>query len=105
MRSSLYITIEHFGSNPPNGLGTNIVADAYIGGGIIVVILLFYFLGRLVTKSLYGIHIKKNVVWFILYISLVTNGIFICRGSFFLFMRPFIWSLMVLYVIKLIKIK
>lgn len=41
MRSSLYITIEHFGSNPPIGLGTNIVGDVYIGGGIIAVIILF----------------------------------------------------------------
>lgn len=105
MRSSLYITIEHFGSNPPIGLGTNIVGDVYIGGGIIAVIILFYLLGRLITKSLCEIHIKKNAIWFIFYISLVVSGIFICRGSFFLFVRPFVWTWVILYFIKQLRLK
>lgn len=103
MRSSLYITIEHFGSNPPVGLGTNIVGDVYLGGGLVAIILLFYLLGRWVTRALYAIYIEKNITWFIFYISLVTSGIFICRGSFFLFVRPFVWSMVILYSIKKIK--
>ena len=105
MRSSAYITFEHFGSNPPLGLGTNIVGDVYIGGGLLAVMILFYILGYWITKSLYKIHVCKDMKWYIFYLSLVTSGIFICRGSFFLFFRPFVWSIIILYIIKKVKIK
>ena len=62
MRSSLFITIERLGFNPTLGLGTNIVGDVYLGGGLIMVLILFYLLGIFVTKSLYGVHVKKNII-------------------------------------------
>ena len=105
MRSSLYITMEHFGENPPLGLGTNVVGDVYLGGGLIVVVILFYFLGRLITRSLYGIHVKKNINWYIFYVTLVVNAVFICRGSFFLFLRPFVWTMIVLWIIRQVRVK
>ena len=84
MTSASYFTVETFGSNPPFGLGTNIVGDVFLGGGLIAVIILFYLLGYLVTKALYMIHVKKNLTWYIFYLALVTSGIYICRGAFFL---------------------
>lgn len=101
MRSSLYLTVERLGSNPSVGLGTNIVGDVYLGGGIIAVFILFFLLGYFVSKSLYMIIAKKNLVWFVFYLSMVTNAIFICRGSFFGFVRPFIWTIMIMLFIKL----
>ena len=103
MTSAMYITIERLGPEPPIGLGTNIVGDIYLGGGFLLVLCLFYLLGYLISKSLYEVHIKKNIKWFIFYLTLVTNGIFICRGSFFLILRPFIWTLFIMYIVKKCK--
>jgi hypothetical protein len=100
MSSALYITVENFGSDPPIGLGTNLVGDVYLAGGFVLTLLLFYFLGLFVSKSLYKIHVEKNFEWFVFYISLVVNAIFICRGSYFMFLRPFMWSLLVMYSVK-----
>lgn len=105
MRSSAYITYEHFGADPPLGLGTNIVGDVYIGGGLLAIFILFYLLGYLITKALHKIHINQNLNWYIFYLCLVTSGIFICRGSFFLFFRPFIWTLAILFSIKTLTIR
>ena len=56
MNSAMYITVDHFGANPPVGLGTNIVGDVYLGGGTCTTVILLFALGYLVSKSLFMIH-------------------------------------------------
>ena len=102
MNSASYFTIDRLGDNPSFGLGTNIVGDVFLGGGIIAVIVLFYLLGSIVTKSLYKIHVEKNYMWYIFYVSLVTSGIYICRGPFFWFVRPFAWTIIIFFIVRYI---
>lgn len=100
MSSAMYITVQNFGPNPPVGLGTNIVGDVYLGGGLIAVIVLFYLLGSWITKALYHIYLNKSIYWYIFYLIMITNSIFICRGSFFIFLRPYLWTIFILWVLK-----
>ena len=102
LNSASYFTINRLGSNPSFGLGTNIVGDVFLGGGLLAVIILFYLLGGLITKSLYKIHVEKNLTWYVLYVSLVTSGIYICRGPFFWFVRSFVWTIIIFSILKFI---
>lgn len=103
--SAAYFTYERLGANPSLGLGTNIVGDVFIGGGFLTVIILFYFLGYFITKSLNKIYIKGNWIWYIFYLSMVTNGVYICRSSIFTFVRSFVWAIAIMYVIMIIARK
>ena len=100
--SSTYFTFVRLGADPSLGLGTNIVADVYLGGGLIAVIILFYLLGYFITKSLQKIYINNNWIWYVFYLSMVTNGVYIVRSSIFTFIRSFIWAIIIMYFIIII---
>ena len=103
MSSSSYITISRLGVDPSIGLGTNIVGDVYLGGGLIAVVILFYILGYFITMALYRINYNGKLSWYIFYLSMVTSGVFICRGSFFWFVRPFVWTMLIILILLLIR--
>lgn len=102
MTSAMYLSVDKFGLNPPLGLGTNIVGEVYMSTGLLGTLILFYILGYLISKSLYMIKNRNNIYWYIFYISMLTNGIFICRGSFFYMLRPYIWTLILIPFINLL---
>lgn len=100
--SSSFITYSHFGGDAKVGLGTNIVGDVYMGGGFIAVVVLFYALGYFVSKSLIKMKEERDFKWTILYLSLLTNAVFLCRGSFFGFAKNFVWVLVIVWITQYI---
>lgn len=77
------------------GLGTHIVGDVYIAFGFIGVILLFYGLGYFVSwiRSKYY-NGEKNA--YIIYMTLVSGSIFMCRGAFFYSLKNIVWSIIII---------
>ena len=76
-------------------MGTNIVGDVYIGGGFLSVVILFFFLGYITGHSFVKIKTQRNIYGLILYMTLLSNSVFMCRGSYFIFLKNFVWLLVI----------
>lgn len=89
------------GINSQWGLGTNLVADAYLPFGIFGVIFFFGLLGFIVAKS--KIMAKYNIYWTVCYYVLVSNAVFFPRGGFFDCFRTMIWGCLIVCIITFMQ--
>ena len=99
MRSESLVTYWTLGEDSSLGLGTNVVGDVYLSFGLLGVILLFYFLGYIVMKSRIRGY-NGNPYYMIVYYTLVSGAIFMCRGSYFYSLKNIVWSIMLAYLFK-----
>ena len=82
---------------PTIGLATTVIADIYMAFGWVGVIVIMYFLGRFVNRSL----IKASGMCYfplIIYAALMSISVFIVRGNCTIPIRPVIWCLCISYV-------
>lgn len=82
------------------GFGTNIIADIYMSFGVIGVILLMFVLGYIVKRAMLKAVYGYNIYSLILYAILVSNAVFIVRGDYFVFLRPYIWCCIIVNIFK-----
>ncbi len=100
MSSAAFITYQAFGEDASTGLGTNLVGDVYLGAGVVGVFVMFYLLGYFVRKSRDKMRSSKDVVSAVFYLTMLSNAVFICRGSYFVFFKNFVWGLVTIYIIN-----
>lgn len=97
--SGSLITTDYFSKNKGDrfGLGTNVVGDVYLSFGLLGVILLFYLLGKTVSriyyKSMSGIPIS-----FYVYTILLINTIIWVRSEYFKPLQMVVWGLALYYI-------
>lgn len=103
--SAMLITVETLGENPSFGLGTNIIADLYLGFGLPGVVFFMFFLGK-ISKKLYFLA-KKGVIYGILfYAILLSLSIYMVRSEYFYGLNLFLWTFLITnFIIGLIKRK
>lgn len=104
MNSASFSTFIEFGSNPPLGLGSNIVADVYLAFGMIGVVVLFFFLGYLIAKSKH-LSIIGNPYASICYYVLVSGSVFMSRGAFLGDIRVILWGVTLMYLYRKLNLK
>lgn len=89
-----YLTL---GSVRHVGLGTNVVADAYIPFGIIGAIIVFFCYGMFV-RFLHS-KVSSNIFYSVAYYALVSRVIFTARSGIFMNLQIIVWSVIVLWVV------
>lgn len=103
MASSLVITKVTFGEVSELGLGTNIIADIYMSFGapgvLILMCCLGYFISMILAKA------KTNIYALVCYGIMISYAVFLVRAEFFFFLRFLLWSLFIVYISKLYRIK
>lgn len=99
MRSEMITTTIELGSDSTLGLGTHIVGDVYLSFGFIGVIVLFYALGYIIQ---YTRQKKQEGYWWgtIIYFTLLSQAIIMCRGSYFVSLKNIVWILLFTYIIR-----
>ncbi len=97
MGSAGFLTYKEFGFGSRLGLGTHIVADIYLCGGLLS-LLLFYYLGKFVVKAREKMR-SGNILWSIVYIGFVGNAIYYARSSFFGNTRLLLWAILIFYLL------
>lgn len=101
LSSSGFSTYIDLGLGSTWGLGTNLVADAYLPFGMIGVLFFFGLLGFIVAKS--KAMINSNIYWSVCYYVLVSNAVFFARGGFFDCFRFMIWGIVIIYIISFFR--
>ncbi len=91
MLSAYWFTKETLGSGSRTGVGSNIIADIYLSFGTFGVICFMFFLGYMVSSFQNGA--KRNITSVIGYGIMMSYAIYIVRADYFVFLRPFVWSL------------
>lgn len=92
MRSEMITTATAISEDSSLGLGTHIVGDVYVSFGLLGVILLFYFLGYVIR---YSQRKMQSGIWsgIVIYLCLLANSIFMCRGAYFVSLQSICWVL------------
>jgi len=103
MSSSIVITKMTLGEVGELGLGTNIIADIYMSFGAAGVVVLMTSLGCFINIAL--IKAKSNIYALVCYGVMISYSVFLIRAEFFFFLRFLIWSLIIVYISKLYKMK
>lgn len=82
------------------GLGTNAVSDIYVAFGLLGVVVLFYFFGRIILwlKD----NNRRNIYYCIAYYVILSGAIYTCRSTIFGNLKPIVWSIFIVWL--LIKI-
>lgn len=91
LTSATFITYNTLGKEMPLGLGTHIVGDVYMGSGIVGVFVLFFLLGYLVSYSSKKME-TGDYRWMVVYLILLSDSVFMCRGAMFEMLRSLIWT-------------
>ncbi len=94
LASSGYITFLVFGSNPPSGEGTSLIADIYLNFGAIGTIFFMYLLGRFIKKLQNELNLRKNFYWIITAGIMASTVFYMGRGGIFEAVRPILWGLL-----------
>lgn len=91
-------TFLEFGMGSTFGLGGNLVADVYLAFGFWGILIFFTFLGLIMAKviRLY----KTHVIYYIVYFTMVGNAVFMNRESFFLPLRPILYSIVMFWILN-----
>lgn len=103
MSSGLRITAASLNTNSDFhvGFGTNIIADIYMSFGAVGVISLMFVLGFMVKYAMFKSIYQKNIYYLLFYGILMSYSVFIVRAEYFFFLRPLVWGLMIVNVVKL----
>lgn len=80
-----------FGNNPPLGLGTNMVGEAFLAANIIGVIIVFSLVGILLKKL--SDNLNKNIFINIIFLYFVSQSIFLPRVDFGWPIKAIAWML------------
>ena len=94
-RLSTYL---QFGNNPPFGLGTSMVGEAYLSFGLVGVILVFSLIGGFVRYLRFSSNFYSNLIL----ILLTGFAIFLVRSDYLFFLRKITWSLLIFYIVTMI---
>lgn len=84
-------------SNTPNteghiGLGTNIIGDIYVSFGLVGVILLMYYMGRVIRYFYSNICQKGDIVSVLLYATIIMDAIYWPRSVYLTPVRTMAWT-------------
>lgn len=83
------------------GLGTNIVSDIYVSFGVIGVAICFFGLGYIMQIA--QCRSKMNLQYYLVYYLLVSDVVFMCRGSMFEIIKLIVWIMLFDYLRSKIK--
>lgn len=86
------------------GLGTMLQADAYYAFGFVGIIFVFFVIGFATDKFFKDLK-NGNYYSYAIYSCLMANSIFWIRGASTLPIKSILWSILVLYVYKLLRSK
>ncbi|WP_180175572.1 O-antigen polymerase [Acinetobacter sp. YH12025] len=87
-----------FGSNPPFGLGTNMVGEALLAFNIFGVVIVFSILGYLIKRLSYNLN--KNFYFNIIFMYLVSQSIFLARADFGWPIKAISWMLLTYFILN-----
>tara|TARA_R110002033_G_scaffold143959_1_gene182055 strand:+ start:5618 stop:7003 length:1386 start_codon:yes stop_codon:yes gene_type:complete len=95
--SAEYITFLTFGKNPRSGEGTSLIADIYLNFGPVGVVLLMFVLGFILKKLNLNLLVSNDLRWII--VAAIFGGVsfYLGRSTFFVMLRPVIWSFPLTY--------
>lgn len=74
--------ISHYSDS---GVGTHVVGDVYVSWGIIGIILMFFYFGKLVGQS--QLKCSDNIFYALIYITLTCDAVYMARATLFLDIR------------------
>ena len=99
LNSASLSTFLELGDPPAFGLGTNIVGDVYLSFGFIGILIFFFALGRFI------IYARKRMLdgsyaYLIVYLSLASDAIYMCRASYFDALKIILWTLLFALIMK-----
>lgn len=100
--SATFNTFLEVGADSSWGLGSNLVADAYLAFGFVGVISMFLMLGLLIGKSKFAS--SNSIYWNVFYFFMVSNSIYMLRSGFFDNFRYIVWALLTVFFLN-IKLK
>lgn len=75
------------------GMGSTIISDLYLGGGIIIVVVFMILLGRLINI----LNFSDRLDYMAIKCAFYSSCIFMCRSAYFYPARFIIWSLLIIY--------
>ncbi|MEI7501780.1 MAG: O-antigen polymerase [Paludibacter sp.] len=101
--SATFNTFLEFGPDFSWGIGTNVVSDIYLAFGMFGIAAFFTFLGWIISKS--ELRSNNNLYWNIIYLLFVSNSVYLVRSGFFDGFRTFVWSLLIVYLLELLRSK
>jgi hypothetical protein len=90
--SSLFFTTMALGKGASVGLGTNVIADIYLGIGLTGVIILMFLLGYFIN-NIKVLAQNGDFYHLVSYGVLVSYSVYLVRAEFFFFLRLLIWGL------------
>lgn len=99
LSSASLSTFLELGDPPSFGLGTNIVGDVYLAFGFIGILILFFALGRFVIYARKRM-LNGSYAYLIVYLSLASDAIFMCRASFLDALKIILWTLLFAWILK-----
>lgn len=87
-------------SNENYGVGTTCIGDLLINLGFIGCLLFFFFFGKLLSRidRMFFNNGNLNYYWFIVGFWIMSNIIFLCRGSFFSILSNSLFSIIILCI-------
>lgn len=92
--SAMLITVETLGANPDFGLGTNIIADLYLGFGLLGVVVFMFLLGR-ISKKAYIWANAGRVYGMLIYTILLSLAIYTVRSEYFYGLNLLLWTFII----------
>lgn len=99
LSSASLSTFLELGDPPSFGLGTNIVGDVYLAFGFIGILIFFFALGRFVIYARKRM-LNGSYAYLIVYLSLASDAIFMCRASFLDALKIILWTLLFAWILK-----
>lgn len=85
-------------SDHDTGAGTHCVVDAYMPWGMLGTLLLFFFFGKFVRYV--SNNYNRNLLFSSMYLLLISQSVFLARGSLFDMYRMLAWCYISIYLIK-----
>lgn len=105
MSSANYITFLTLGKKAISGEGTTLIGDIFMNFGLPGILLFMYLLGCLFSFAQFKVDTLRNFNWLIIHSLFASFAIYISRGSLTLLLRPILWSLLLLWIFKIIRWK
>ncbi|MCK9209158.1 MAG: oligosaccharide repeat unit polymerase, partial [Salinivirgaceae bacterium] len=86
------------------GVGTNVIVDLYMNFGVFGVVIFMYILGFIVSWLQFKAVYTNSLNYIIAYVIFVSLAIYIPRSTIFDPLRPVIWALGIIYLLKIVRI-